>query len=262
MVAHRGEPNSTATFDGTRSHCENLQLARLTRLRRSLRSASLSIMATLGGLAACAPAPSPTQPLEVRLLRDYFAAVNDDTLKVTDGPDDQAGASMRLGVKYRTDDGCDVGRLGLVVPSSRRSEDRFVRCDGIFPRRLPGDELRTVSTRRSTGHRSEPLVRDCLVPRPRHVNLNRQRTNSYQIEVKAPRRTGPNEPPRDLVVGMRIEFEGGERGIPGASECLCDDVGGHARDSCPGSGIGAGDGGCKRLLPWGDVAWRIVSHHE
>jgi hypothetical protein len=47
------------------------------------------------------------------------------------------------------------------------------------------------------------------------VNLNRQRTNSYQIEVKAPRRTGPNEPPRDLVVGMRIEFEGGERGIPG-----------------------------------------------
>jgi hypothetical protein len=118
MVAHRGEPNSTATFDGTRSHCENLQLARLTRLRRSLRSASLSIMATLGGLAACAPAPSPTQPLEVRLLRDYFAAVNDDTLKVTDGPDDQAGASMRLGVKYRTDDGCDVGRLGLVVPSS------------------------------------------------------------------------------------------------------------------------------------------------
>jgi hypothetical protein len=93
--------------------------------------ACFSSLVTLLGVGACAPAPSKAQPAEVLLLRDYFAAVNDDTLKITDGRDEQAGAGMRLGGKYRTDDGCDVGKLDLVMPPSlapRSGDQKLDSC--------------------------------------------------------------------------------------------------------------------------------------
>jgi hypothetical protein len=115
---HVGYRRPSRSAIRSRGRGQHLRVASVTQSRRPFGAVAVACFATVAGLSACASTPPTAEPAELLLLRDYLGEVHDDALKITDGPGSEAGAVMRLGPKYRTADGCDVGSLTLTLPGT------------------------------------------------------------------------------------------------------------------------------------------------
>jgi hypothetical protein len=111
----------------------------MARARMSRRQAWIpaATLVALGIFPGCVSAHPSHEPTEVLLLRDYFAGVHDDTLKITDGPGIEAGGVITLDGRFRADNECEVGKLNLIIPSSlvpRPGDRELDTCDttGFF----------------------------------------------------------------------------------------------------------------------------------